>query len=76
MAKTQTQPKLTPWEAKCLSEASYFTAVTFHGVGKYERHEVKTQTDAINFASCNPRRRPWGIYVVTAEGRDAHIQMI
>ena len=62
-----------PHEIEIRDTAAYFKAVTFAGRGKYERHQFTDKEQAIKFACANPRHRPWGIYAITAEGRDAHI---
>jgi len=57
--------KLNPYEEKLLQNATGFTAVTFKGVGQYERHDFSDLIQAAIFADTNPRKRDWIIYVVS-----------
>lgn len=63
----------TGWEDYCLANVSYFTATTFLGRGQYERHQFTTEQDAVDFCMEHARKRPWALYAITADGRDAHI---
>lgn len=62
--------KLESYEIDVYENAVYFTASCFLGVGKYERHEFKTELDAVTYAANNQRCRPWAIYAVCANRHD------
>ena len=65
---------LTPHEAYCLENASYFTALRGGLRGQQRiRHVAKTMAEAEEFAGRYNDGRTM-IYAVTAEGRDAHIK--
>lgn len=61
---------LENWEQDIYENAVYFTATCFLGTGKYEKHQFKTEHDAITYAAANVRIRPWGIYAVCANQHD------
>lgn len=68
MATTRT----TAWEDIVLAEANTFR-MQRGGFRNAERHTVGSLEEAVRYAQENKGSRPWMIYAVTPEGRDAHI---
>mgnify|MGYP003115959036 CR=1 FL=1 len=56
-----------------ISNAVYFQATQFCGIGKFLKHKTETKAKAIEYATRNPNKRPWMIYAVTVEGISTHI---
>lgn len=63
-------------EAWVLSTADHFTRCYFHGKRRYETHVHSSLDEAVRAAADDPRPRPWMIYAVRADGRDAHVRNV
>lgn len=65
-----TSARIDKWIIECLRDPSHFTTSRFLGRGKYDTREFKTLAAAQDDAAGDRRAM---IYLVTNEGRSAHL---
>ena len=70
------QASRADFEKWVLDTADHFTRCYFLGRRRYETHVHGSLVEAVEAAKADPRPRPWMIYAVRADGRDAHVRNV
>lgn len=68
----------TDRDAKIMARAVYWTAVAFHGVGQYERHERPTRKEAVTLARklAKHNKKDYMIYAVDKRELSAYAETV